>query len=151
MQHTRSATRANRFRTLGLVAVIPAVLMAGPDGRAATEQPRAYTVEVHDITAKVGEHAAMLVTLRLSKGYRILEAYNNRVGQFSSFDDGVAFERKVVRGTIQNGTLVFTIDVQPTKPGKHPINGVFRVGYIESENAMSMISVPLIANVIGSD
>jgi hypothetical protein len=151
MQHTRSATWVNHFRTLGLVAVIVAASMAVPGSRAATEEPCAYTVEVHDITAKVGEHAVMPVTLRLSNGYRILEAYNNRVGQFSSFDDGVAFERKVVRATIQDGTLVFAIDVQPTKPGKHPINGVFRVGYIESENAMAMTSVPLIANVIGSD
>jgi hypothetical protein len=147
MQHPRSSTH---FRTLAVVAVILAALLSGGSPRAADEQ-RPYTVEVHDVTAKVGEHAVMLVALRPWQGYRILEGYNNRVGQLSSFDDGVAFERKTVRGTIRNGTLVFAIDVQPTKPGKHPINGVFRVGYIEGEDAMSMISVPLIASVVGSD
>jgi hypothetical protein len=140
-----------RFHTLGLAAAIVAGFTTTTSWPVAAQEPRAYTVEVHDITAKVGEHTVMMVTLRLRSNYRILEAYNNRLGQLSSFDDGVAFERQVIRGTIQNGTLVFTVGLQPTKPGKHPINGVFRVGYIESEEAMAMISVPLIANVTGAD
>jgi hypothetical protein len=151
MQHTRSAALPKRFRIPVLMSAILAASMVSAGRPVAADEQRPYTVEVHDVTAKVGEHAVMRVTLRPWKDYRILEAYNNRLGQFSSFDDGVAFERKTVRGTIQNGALVFTIDVQPTKPGKHPINGVFRVGYIENEDAMSMISVPLIASVIGSD
>jgi len=151
MPRTRSATPPNHFHIPVLAAVNLAALMLTGGRLAVAEEPRAYTVEVHDVTAKVGEHATMFVTLRLWKDYRILEAYNNRLGQFSSFDGGVAFERKMIPGTIQDGTPVFIIDVQPTKPGKHPINGVFRVGYIASEDAMAMISVPLIANVIGSD
>jgi hypothetical protein len=110
-----------------------------------------YVVEVNDVTAKVGEHVVMLATLKLKDGYRVLEAYNNRVGQFSSFDDGVRFEQKVVGATVQERTLIFPVALQATKPGKHPINGVIRVGYIKGPDTMWMVSVPLIANVTGTE
>ncbi len=112
-------------------------------------QSAAYSVEVSDTSAKVGEHATMTVTLRPRDGYRILAHYTNRLSRFSSLDDSVAFDDKVVPGTMQGNTLVFSVGVTPTKPGRHPINGVFRVGYIEGDG-MSMVSVPLITNVIGS-
>ena len=91
----------------------------------------------------------MLATVRLRDGYRLLEDYNNRVMQLSSSDDGVAFERKVVNASVRDGTLVFALGLQPTKPGKHAINGVFRFGYIENGDTMKMVSAPLIANVTG--
>ena len=60
-----------------------------------------YVVEVSDVTAKVGEPAVMRATLRVRDGYRVLKAYNNRVIELSSFDDGVAFERKMVPATLR--------------------------------------------------
>ena len=72
------------------------------------------------------------------------------MSRFSSLDDGVAFDDKVVSGAVQGNMLVFAVGVTPTKPGKHPINGVFRVGYIEDSEHMSEVSVPLIANVTGT-
>jgi hypothetical protein len=41
--------------------------------------------------------------------------------------------------------------VQPTKPGRHAINGVFRVGYASGSNAMGMITVPLMTGVTGTE
>jgi hypothetical protein len=117
---------------------------------ALADDPLPYKVEVSDITAKVGEHAVLDATVRLRAGCRLLEAYNNRVMQLSSWDDGVAFEHKVVDASIRDGALVFAIGLRPTKPGKHPINGVFRFGYINGDTMM-MISVPLIANVTGTE
>jgi hypothetical protein len=116
---------------------------------ALADDPLPYKVEVSDITAKVGEHAVLHATVRLRDGYRLLEAYNNRVMQLSSWDDGVAFEHKAVDASIRDGALDFAIGLRPTKPGKHPINGVLRFGYINGDTMM-MISVPLIANVTGT-
>ncbi|HEX5328290.1 MAG TPA: hypothetical protein VFW75_16600 [Acetobacteraceae bacterium] len=130
--------------TLGAALCLPVAVTA------LAEPLHAYTVEVSDVSAKVGEHAVMRVTLRPHEGYRVLEHYTNRVSRFSSLDDGVAFDDKTVSGNVQNNTLVFVVGVTSTKPGKHPINGVFRVGYIENASSMWMISVPLIANVIGT-
>jgi hypothetical protein len=151
MQDAHATTIRTCFRTLRLVAMTLVALLGSAGPQAIAEESEAYSVEVSDVTAKVGDHAVMLATLRLRDGYRILEAYNNRVGQLSSFDDGVAFEHKVVPAKVENGTLVFAVGLQATKPGRHAINGVFRVGYIEGTDSMSMVSIRLIANVIGTD
>jgi hypothetical protein len=149
MRYPRTTSVPTRLRAFALVTTIPA-LLALPPGAAAEEQP-AYIVEVSDVTAAVGAHGVMRATLRLRDGYRILQAYNNRVIELSSLDDSVAFDSKVVRGAVEDGALVFAVGVRPTKPGKHPINGVFRVGYIEGEGEMSMVSLKLIANVTGAE
>ncbi len=144
---------------LGAILLVSAALatLGGPGGAPAlaeteTAQPAgAYSIEVSDVTAKVGAHAVLRATLRPREGYRILKAYNNHVGQLSSLDDGVAFDHKMFSATLVDGALVFEVGLAATKPGKHPINGVFRVGYIQdSADDMAMVSLPLIANVTGT-
>jgi hypothetical protein len=144
MLFARTATAV--FCVLALIA-----LVAGAGVRAATEEPSAYVVEVSDVTAKVGEPAVMRAILRIRDGYRILKGYNNRVIELSSFDDGVAFERRMVPATLEEDALVFAVPLRATKPGRHPINGVFRVGYIHGTDEMAMVSVRLIANVTGTE
>jgi hypothetical protein len=141
------ATASGALRA-GMLAAALLCLHAPRGAPALAEDPLPYKVEVSDVTAKVGEHAVLHATVTLRDGFRLLEAYNNRVMQLSSWDGGVAFERKVVDASVQDGALVFAVGVTPTKPGKHPINGVFRFGYIDGDTMM-MISVPLIANVTG--
>jgi hypothetical protein len=141
-------------RTLCAGAFALAVLAGSVSGRPGVAQAapgEPYIVDVQDVTARVGEHAVMHITLRLPQGYRVLEHYTNRVSRFSSLDGGVTFDDKVVPGRFEDGVLTFAVGVTPTTPGRHPINGVFRVGYIQGPDSMSMISVPLIANVIGAD
>ena len=138
-------------RARALIAAILIALGSSAVGRAVAEEPSVYIVEVSDVTAKVGEPAVMLVTLRIRDGYRILKAYNNRVIALSSFDDGVVFERKMVPAALEEGALVFEVGLRATKPGKHPINGLFRVGYIHEPDELAMVSVPLIANVTGTE
>jgi hypothetical protein len=111
---------------------------------------RPYVVSVEDVSTKVGEKTVLVAKLTLPEGYNVLDTYNNRLGQLSSFDDGVAFEREVVLGTVENGGLTFLVGVTPTKPGAHPINGVFRVGYY-NDNRMDMVSLRLIATVTGTE
>jgi hypothetical protein len=133
-----------------LTAVAASLAVALPLGAAAEESP-AYVVEVGDVTAAVGTHEVIRATLRLRDGYRILQAYNNRVIALSSLDDAVTFDSPVVRGTVEDGALVFAVGVRPTKPGRHPINGIFRVGYIHGDGEMSMVSLKLISSVTGTE
>jgi hypothetical protein len=151
MQHARTNQFLTRLCRFALIAAIPIALAAGVCGRVIAGEPAAYVLEVSDVSAKVGEPAVMRATLRVRDGYRILKAYNNRVIELSSFDDGVAFERSMVPAAVQEGALVFAIALRSTKPGKHPINGIFRVGYIQGSDEMAMVSVRLIANVIGTE
>ena len=151
MRHVRAGSRLVRSSVLSLVAALATVPASlGVQPVRADESP-AYVVEVTDVSAKVGEPAVLHATLRARDGYRVLQAYNNRVIELSSFDDGVQFERRVVRGTVQEDTLDFAIGVRPTKPGKHPINGYFRVGYIHEPGELAMVSLRLIANVNGTE
>jgi hypothetical protein len=158
MLRTQTATITRRAP--GLIAAMLISLGASVVGWAVAEEPsapptaqepEAYVVEVSDVTAKVGEPAVMRATLKARDGYRILKHYNNRVIQLSSFDDGVAFEQRMVPATLDEDTLVFDVPLHATKPGKHPINGVIRVGYIHGTDEMAMVSLPLIANVTGTE
>jgi len=63
----------------------------------------------------------------------------------------VAFESRVSPAASNEDALVFEIPLGATKPGKHPINGVFRFGYIYGTDDMAMVSLRLIANVTGTE
>ena len=151
MPHARTNSILDRLRAFALIAAIPTALAASACGQAVAEEAAAYVIEVSDVTAKVGEPAVMRATLRIRDGYRILKAYNNRVIELSSFDDGVAFERRMVPATVEEGALAFAIGLRSTKPGKQTINGIFRVGYIHGADELAMVSLRLIANVIGTE
>lgn len=146
-------TRAALIR--GFCGLALVALAASGGVKAAAEEPSdfptAYDVQVSDVAAKVGEPALMRATLKIRDGFRILKHYNNRVIELSSFDDGVAFERKVVPATVDGDALVFDVPLHATKAGKHPINGVFRVGFIQGTDNMYMVSLHLIANVTGTE
>jgi hypothetical protein len=151
MQRIRTNSLLSRFRALVLIAALAAVLAAGVHARALAEESEAYVIEISDVSAKVGEPAVIVATLKVRDGYRILRSYNNRVISLSSFDDGVTFDRKMVPATVQEEALVFAVGLRATKPGKHPINGIFRVGYIHGSDEFAMVSVRLIANVTGTE
>jgi hypothetical protein len=150
MQRVRTNSPLSGFRALVLIAALAAALV-GVHARALAEESEAYVVEISDVSAKVGEPAVMVATLKVRDGYRILKSYNNRVISLSSFDDGVTFDRKMVPATVQEEALVFAVGLRATKPGKHPINGIFRVGYIHGTDEFAMVSVRLIANVTGTE
>ena len=145
MRNWRFATAALGMAGAGLIGAFLFCASAW------AEDPTAYEVVVKDVTAKVGEPAVMVATLKLRDGLRILEPYRNRVHSLSSLDDGVEFDKPAFAGEVEDRSLVFHIALHPSKPGKHPINGVFRVGYIQDPGEMSMVSLRLIANVTGTD
>jgi hypothetical protein len=107
-------------------------------------------LRVENASAKVGEPTTVIATIIVEDGYKAMSSYRNRIIELSSFDEGVDFDKPVVVGTLENGELVFNVGVTPTKPGEHPINGVFRVGYHNGEQA-KMVSIPLMATVTGTE
>ena len=147
MQYVRAGSRLIRFFCLALIAALAIGRTSLGFEQARADESPSYVEEVNDVSAKVGEPAVLHATLHIRDGYRVLQGYNNRVIELSSFDDGVVFERPVVRGTVQEGGLDFAIGLRATKPGRHPINGYFRVGYIHAPDEFAMVSLRLIANV----
>src|ERR1700722_11764932 len=148
--HARTNLVVVRLHAIFLALMIAAGLAFVTTNPGRGEESPAYAIEVSDVTAKVGERAVMRAKLRIRDGYRILQSYNNRVIKLSAEDDGVAFEQEMVRASIEEGVLVFAVPLRATKPGKHPVNGVFRVGYIHDSDEMAMVSLRLIASVTGT-
>jgi hypothetical protein len=151
MEYPRTNSIPVRLHAFALIAVVALGLAFTINRPGIAEESAAYAIEVSDVTAKVGEHAVMQARLRVRDGYRILNSYNNRVIKLSAEDDGVAFDREMVRATVEDGTLLFAVGLRATKPGKHPINGLFRVGYIHGPDEIAMVSLRLIASVTGTE
>ncbi len=149
------APLTSAFSGLALAAL--ALGVAGPAGAdddfGVGTTSKAYAIEVNDVMAKVGEPAVLRATLKIQDGYKILKHYNNRVISLSSLDNGVAFESTMVPATLEEDALVFEIPLHATKPGKHPINGVMRVGSFSGTGEIEMWtqSLRLIANVTGTE
>lgn len=133
-----------------LAAALLAVagLLGGPSLAAEDD---AYQLSVENASAKVGEPTAIKATLTLVKGHKVSKAYRNRLIELSAADGGVEFEQPVVSGTrVDDSKVAFDIGVTPTRPGPHVINGVFRFGF-HNDGRLSMISIPLIATVEGTE
>ena len=138
---------------LGAAAIpLPAASAADSAAPLLNDPNSPFVLEVNEVSGKVGEVTTLQAKLRLRDGgLRVLEHYNNRVSRLTTEDKGVTFPRKMILGDYRDGELVFAIPVQPTKPGRHAINGVFRVGYAEGSTSMRMITVPLMTGVTGTE
>jgi hypothetical protein len=133
---------------LGLAALVGAGASAA--GFADSRVP--YALEVENATARVGEPAAVRATITPPEGVKLTSVYRHRLIDLSVLDDhGVEFEDEVVIGTVQDdGRLVFVVNLTPTEPGAHPINGLMRVSFINGNKSESK-SIPLIATVTGTE
>jgi hypothetical protein len=134
------------------LVIIMAFVPAGSAAVAAEAQD-AVVVSIEDATAKVGEKATVTARITPRAGYKLADNYRNRISTLSAQDEGVDFDNTVVRGSIQDESLVFKIRVTPKKPGAHVINGVLRFGFVNSLDGdyhLDIKSLPLIATVTGT-
>jgi hypothetical protein len=134
--------------SLGVAALTGLVLAS--EASIADERKDPVVVSVENAVAKVGEPTAVVAKVTVDEGWQVAKSYRNRIIKLSSFDDAVDFEKEEVQGSLEGSSLVFAVGVTSTKPGTHPINGVFRVGYHNGER-LKMVSIPLIATVTGTE
>jgi hypothetical protein len=134
----------------GLALVLALAGLSGSPARADQYDP-SYKLELSNVTAKVGEHAVLTAKMRMQNGLRLLPSYNSRIIKLSALDESVKFDREVVRGRVEDDSLVFNIGLTPTRVGQHPINGLFRVGYARDTYTMRMVSIPLITTVTATE
>ncbi|MFO1350554.1 MAG: hypothetical protein U1F68_07725 [Gammaproteobacteria bacterium] len=89
------------------------------------------------------------------QGFQITDTYRNRVSQLSALDEkSVDFSDKTVRGAMQDGSLIFKVDVTPKTAGSHPINGVLRFSFVKRTDDVKELDIkwaPLIATVTGTE
>src|SRR5262249_34686957 len=109
----------------------PVVLIAIALGPAAASAPAGpgypVVIDIQNASAPVGERAVIVATIRVRDGFKITDSYGHRLGGLAA--DGVALEQRMVRGSIRNDTIVFTVPVTPTRAGTHTVSGIFRFSY----------------------
>jgi hypothetical protein len=111
---------------LGLIALTVLVLSSSRGQGAGPGYP--ITIDVQNATAKVGERAVIVATITITDGFKVTDSYGHRLSGLSA-DDGVEFERRLVRGSIRNDRIVFLVPVTPTRAGIHAVSGLFRFSY----------------------
>src|SRR5256885_16246977 len=112
-----------------MIAILVAVAVAGATAGAATRADYAgdaFAVSIDNPTVKLGGRAVIVATISPRDGFRITESYRHRIVNLSATDDGVEIGRKVVRGSVRDGAVVFRVEVVPRTAGAHLVVGVFR-------------------------
>jgi hypothetical protein len=95
---------------------------------AAEDSKSSVDITIQDAVARVGEKAVIVATISVRDGFEITKSYRHRIIKLSE-PDGVELERQIVRGVIENGSLVFTVGVTPRRAGIHTVRGLFRFSY----------------------
>lgn len=102
--------------------------VASGQPNAAEDSKASVDITIQNAVARVGEKAVIVATITVRDGLEITNSYRHRIMKLSE-PDGVELERQVVRGTIEQGRLVFTVGVTPKRAGTHTVRGLFRFSY----------------------
>lgn len=92
----------------------------------ATPADRPFVFTIDNPTLKLGSRGVIVATIAARDGFRITDSYRHRIQSLAAMDDGVELARKVVRGSVEDGRLVFRVEVLPKRAGAHHVIGVFR-------------------------
>jgi len=136
-------------------AIVAVVVMATSVGIAVAPTRADYVasefaVSIENPTVKRGSTAVIVATIAPREGFRITGSYRHRIVNLSSADGGVELARKVVRGSVTDGTVVFRVEAVPKTTGPHLIVGVFRFSVNNGER-LDIKAAPFESTVIATD
>lgn len=110
----------------GLIALTGIAFVATPSVAGDAGYPVAISIQ--NASAKVGEKAVIMATITIGDGFKVTGSYGHRLSGLS-VADGAELERRVVRGSVQDGSIVFAVVVTPKRAGTHRVSGLFRFSY----------------------
>jgi len=102
--------------------------LAGLTWAVCADAGSSFVISVQNASARVGEKAVIVATISMGEGFTITDSYRHRIIKLSA-SNGVELEREVVAGSVQNGSIVFTVRATPKSAGTHTVHGVFRFSY----------------------
>ena len=105
-----------------------AVAVALLTGVVCADAQPSFVISVQNASARVGERAVIVAKISTGDGFRLTDSYRHRIIRLSA-SDGVEFDREIVRGSVQDGSVVFAVGVTPKSAGTHAVHGVFRFSY----------------------
>ncbi len=116
----------------------------------AADDDHAFAVRIDSPTVKLGEKAVIVATISARDGFRITESYRHRVVNLSAIDAGVDIGRKVVRGSVTDGSVIFRVEVVPKTAGAHIVVGVFRFS-VNNGQQLDIKAAPFEATVTATE
>jgi hypothetical protein len=129
---------------VGLVALTG--VAAG--GRAADREDR-FRIGIENASARVGEKAIIVATITTQAGFKITDSYRHRILHLVA-SEGIELPGKVVRGSVQDGRVVFFVGVTPKKAGTHTVTGLFRFS-VHNGQQVDITSAPFEATVTATE
>jgi len=109
-----------------------------------------FATTIENPTVKIGESAVIVATISPREGYRITESYRHRIVNLSAPDASVEIGRKVVHGSVQDGCVIFRVDVTPKTAGAHMVIGVFRFS-VNNGQQLDIRAAPFEATVTATE
>lgn len=109
-----------------------------------------FAVSIDNPTVKRGSTAVIVARISARDGYRITESFRHRIVNLSSADGDVELARKVVRGSVTDGAVVFRVEVVPKTTGAHVVVGVFRFSVNNGER-LDIKAAPFESTVTATD
>jgi hypothetical protein len=151
--------RQNRlFRHLTVAAVAAFALLATGNSAAdagtagapielAGDKP-AFTIDVSNAKAKVGESATIKVSVKAAPGFKCNDKYKHKIKKLKA-DGGAKLAADKVMGTVKGKKVHFEVAVTPTKKGKAKVSGQIRFSVCNDSQCV-IKKVPLNATVTGT-
>jgi hypothetical protein len=118
--------RHGRALALAIVGLMAITVSTAPS--AAEDSRSSVDITIQNAVARVGEKAVIVAKISVRDGLEITSSYRHRISGLSP-SDGIELEREVVRGVIEDGSIVFTVGVTAKRAGTHTVRGVFRFSY----------------------
>jgi hypothetical protein len=109
-----------------------------------------FTTTTENPTVKAGERGVIVATLSARPGYRITASYRHRIADISAAGGSLEISAKVVRGSVEDGRIVFRVDVRPKTPGTHTVIGVFRFS-VHDGRQLDIRAAPFEATVTATE
>ena len=132
------------------VVVMAATLGTVPAPTRADYVASEFAVSIENPTVKRGSTAVIVATISARDGFRVTDSYRHRIVNLASADGDVELARKVVRGSVADGRVVFRVEAVPKTAGPHLIVGVFRFSVNNGER-LDIKAAPFESTVTATD
>src|SRR5215475_871319 len=128
LRKSRLVGRWRRAFASGLVSVALVAIMISAPSSAAEDSKTSVDITVQNAVARVGEKAVIVAKISVRDGLQITSTYRHRITGLSPSED-VELERNLVRGVIEDNSIVFAVGVTAKRPGIHTVHGIFLFSY----------------------
>src|SRR5215472_15212952 len=127
LREPRPVGRRRHAFASGLVSAVLGVVLTAATSSAVEDSKSLVDITVENAVARVGEKAVIVAKISVRDGLQITDSYRHRITVSPAED--VELERNVVRGVIEDNSILFKVGVIAKRVGAHTVRGIIRFSY----------------------